>query len=98
MTAIPLEIIYPVVAVSMGLLGAVTRLFIQYNTYGELPADGLSLYSKCFIGTVAGALSWLVLDSIGSLKDLALLGITAGYAGSDFVENILGPKIDVSDN
>lgn len=92
MSTIPVEIIYPVVALCAGIVGAVTRIFIQYNSYGELPSDGLSLYSKVFIGTVAGGLSWLILDSVSSLKNLALLGLTAGYAGSDFVENILGEK------
>ena len=94
MAPLPIDVIYPIVAISMGLLGAVTRIFVQYNRDGELPVDGLSLYTKAFIGCVAGSLSWLVLDSIGSLKDLALLGITAGYAGSDFVENILNAKED----
>lgn len=92
MSTVPLEIVYPIVAICAGLVGAVTRIFIQYNSYGELPKDGLSLYSKIFIGVVAGGLSWLILDSIGSLKDIAVLGLTAGYAGSDFVENILGKK------
>jgi len=90
--SVPVEIIYPVVAVSMGLLGAVTRLFVQYNSYGELPTDGLSLYSKAFIGCIAGLVSWLTLGDVGSLKSLALVGLTAGYAGSDFVENVLSAK------
>ena len=90
--SVPVEVIYPIVAVCMGLLGAVTRIFIQYNSYGELPTDGLSLYSKAFIGCVAGGLSWLILDSVGTIKDLALLGIVAGYSGSDFVENVLSAK------
>ena len=92
MSEIPLELVYPVVALCAGLFGAVTRIFIQYNSYGELPSDGLSLYGKVFIGCVAGGISWLTLDSIGSLKDLAILGLIAGYSGSDFVENILGAK------
>lgn len=90
--SVPLEVVYALVALCAGIVGAVTRIFIQYNSYGELPSDGLSLYSKIFIGVVAGGLSWLILDSVSSLKDLALLGLTAGYAGSDFVENILGEK------
>ena len=88
----PIEIVYPIVAVCAGLFGAVTRLLVQYNSYGELPPDGLSTYAKCFLGTVAGGLAWLTLDSIGTLKDLALLCLIAGYSGSDFVENILGAK------
>ena len=89
---IEVELIYPVVAVCMGLLGAVVRIFIQYNRDGQLPLDGLGLYSKGFIGCIAGLVSWLILADIGSVKSLALIGLTAGYSGSDFVENILSDK------
>ncbi len=92
MSEIPIEIIYPIVAVSMGLVGSVTRIFIQYNRDGQLPTDGLSMYAKSFIGCIAGLVSWLVLADVGSLKSLALIGLTAGYSGSDFVENILSDK------
>ena len=55
---IGVDLIYPVVAVAMGLLGAVTRIFVQYNRDGELPVDGLSMYAKSFIGCMAGLISW----------------------------------------
>jgi len=80
------ELVYPVVAISMGLLGAVTRIYAQYKRDGELPTSGLDLYVEAFLGCIAGLLSWLPIAEVENLKALALIGFGAGYAGVDYIE------------
>lgn len=92
MSEIPIEIIYPVVAISMGLLGSVTRIYRQYKRDGEWPTTGLDLYVESFLGCMAGMLSWLSISEVDNLKVFAMLGFSAGYSSVDFIETILDGK------
>lgn len=92
---VPLELtqttVEILVAVCLGLLGAVTRIFTQYHRDGELPSDGLGLYTESFLGAMAGFISWLFVQPIG-LRGIAIGALTAGFAGVDFVENMLAER------
>ncbi len=80
-----------IVAAALGLLGAVTRIFAQYSRDGELPSDGLGLYTEAFLGAMAGFMSWLVVQPVG-LRAVAIGALTAGFAGVDFIENVFSSK------
>lgn len=76
------------IAVTLGLLGSVTRIFIQYKRDGELPITGLGLYTEAFLGCIGGFLSWLFVAP-SDLRSVAIVAITAGYSASDAIENWL---------
>jgi len=79
------------IAISMGLLGAVTRIALQYRRDGELPSDGLSLYFEALLGCVAGLIAWLV-ETPDDLRTLALFALGLGYTAPDAIENWLAKK------
>ena len=79
------------IAASMGLLGAVIRIYIQYRRDGTLPEDGLGLYTEAFLGVAAGFISWLFV-SPPDLRAAAMVALTAGYSASDAIENWLAKK------
>ncbi len=91
MVDLTLHAVEVLIAVSLGLLGAVIRIFIQYKRDGQLPQDGLSIYTECFLGMCAGGLGWLFVMP-EDLRATAIVALTAGYSASDAIENWLAPK------
>ena len=74
------------VAIVAWLMGTTIRIFLQYKRDGSSPASGLDLYVEVFLGCVAGGLMWLT-NIFDGMRQVAVMGLIAGYAGVDFIEN-----------
>ena len=74
------------VALVSGLMGTTIRIFLQYKRDGSFPASGLDIYVEAFLGCVAGGLMWLT-NIFDGMREVAVMGLIAGYAGVDFIEN-----------
>jgi len=74
------------VAVICGLLGTTIRIYVQYKRDGDFPSTGLDLYVEVFLGICAGGLMWLT-NIFDTMREVAIMGLIAGYAGVDFIEN-----------
>lgn len=74
------------VAIIAGLFGTTIRIYVQYKRDGTFPTSGLDLYVEIFLGMCAGGLMWLT-NIFDGMREVAVMGLIAGYAGVDFIEN-----------
>ena len=75
-----------------GVIGAFTRICIQFVRDREVPEVGFSLILELFIGAVCGYVAFMIADLSGAERGLEWLAFTLGYMGTDALENLVGAK------
>lgn len=91
MLPIPEDFLLALVAVSFGVLGAVTRILIQYKRDGHLPSAGFDLYVECVLGGIGGFMLWLC-ELYVAWKPMAVAAFGIGGIAADFLENFFADK------
>ena len=91
MAPIPVDVIYIIVSIAMGFIGAPVRMYAQYLNGKLLDTDPFSVFARGFMSAIAGLVYYLITGwGINDVRIIALGALIAGYTGVDFVENALG--------
>lgn len=91
MLPIPNDFLLAITAVAFGVLGAVTRILIQYKRDGQLPTTGFDLYVEYFLGGAAGFMLWLS-ELFHEWKPMAVAAFGIGGVAVDYLENFFAEK------
>ena len=84
---------YEIMTIASGVVGAMARIIVQYLRDGKLPHDLIRLGFELILGGIAGWLVFLLIYPTFTWPEPELLGFAAGYFAPDFVENVARIKL-----